>query len=65
MGDIIIFSTLLQEHISNIKAVFQRLIDNNMKIQLDKSEFLGKTVEFLGHIITPEDIKPNPRKFRS
>lgn len=65
MDDIIIFSTSLQEHISNLKLVFERLQDNNLKIQLDKSEFLKKNVEFLGHVITPEGIKPNPKKIET
>ena len=34
----------------------------NLKVQLDKSEFLHKEVEFLGHIITSSRIKPNPQK---
>lgn len=62
MDDIIIFSTSLPEHIENLRKVFQRLRDKNLKIQLDKSEFLQKNVKFLGHIITPEGIKPNPDK---
>lgn len=62
MDDIIIFSTSLQEHIKNLRQVFTRLEQFNLKIQLDKSEFLQKTVEFLGHVITPDGIKPNPNK---
>lgn len=65
MDDIIIFSTSLQEHLNSLKLVFQRLQDNNLKIQLDKSEFLQKTVEFLGHVVTPEGIKPNPKKIKT
>lgn len=65
MDDIIIFSTSLQEHISNLKQVFQRLSDAKLKIQLDKSEFLRQNVEFLGHIITPSGIKPNPKKIEA
>lgn len=36
-----------------------------MKVQLDKSEFLRKDVAFLGHIITPNGIKPNPSKIEA
>lgn len=62
MDDIIIFSTSLQEHITNIEKVFQRLRESNFKIQLDKSEFLKHETAYLGHIVTPEGIKPNPDK---
>lgn len=65
MDDIIIFSTSLQEHISNLKLVFSKLRDSNLKIQLDKSEFFKKNVEFLGHVITPGGIKPNPNKIKA
>lgn len=62
LDDIIIFATSLQEHISNLELVFERLRDSNFKIQLDKSEFLRKEIEFLGHIVSTEGIKPNPGK---
>lgn len=65
LDDIIIFSTSLQEHITHIKKVFQRLRETNFKIQLDKSEFLKKEVAYLGHIVTPFGVKPNPDKIRA
>lgn len=65
MDDIIVFSTSLQEHLVNLKTVFQKLRESNLKVQLDKSEFLRKEVAFLGHIITPDGIKPNPDKIKA
>nr|CAH7755991.1 unnamed protein product [Callosobruchus chinensis] len=65
LDDIIIFSTSLQEHITRLKEVFERLRQSNFKIQLDKSEFLKKEVAYLGHIVTPDGVKPNPDKIRA
>lgn len=65
MDDIIVFSTSLQEHISNLSLLFKTLRENHLKIQMDKSEFLRKEVEFLGHIVTPEGIKPNQKKINA
>lgn len=65
MDDIVIYSTSLQEHMVNLQTVFQRLRETNFKIQLDKSEFLKKEVQFLGHIITSDGVKPNPEKIRA
>ena len=65
MDDVIIFSTSLQEHISNLKQVFRKFKEHNLKIQLDKCEFLCKSVEFLGHVITTDGIKPNPKKIEA
>lgn len=65
MDDIIIFSTSLKEHIKDITMVLQTLREANLKIQCDKSEFLRKEVEFLGHVVTTEGVKPNPRKIEA
>lgn len=65
LDDIIIFSTSLQEHIEKLKKVFERLRQAKFKIQLDKSEFLRKEVQYLGHIVTKDGIKPNPEKIRA
>lgn len=62
MDDIIIFSTSLQSHLVDIAKVLQTLKEANLKIQCDKSDFLRKEVEFLGHVVTTEGVRPNPRK---
>lgn len=64
MDDIIVFSTSLTEHIDNLAKIFRTLEEHNLKIQLDKSEFLQKEVAFLGHIVTSEGVKPNPDKIQ-
>lgn len=56
MDDVVIFSKSLTEHIDHIRKIFQKFRHYNLKIHLDKSEFLCKDVAFLGHIITPEGI---------
>ncbi|XP_063834919.1 uncharacterized protein LOC135084105 [Ostrinia nubilalis] len=45
------------------KAVFQKL--RNFKLQPDKCEFLRKEVGYLGHIITENGLKPDPKKTKS
>lgn len=62
MDDVTIFSTSLQEHVQNLKLVFNKFREAKLKIQLDKSEFLRKEVEFLGHVVTTDGVKPNPKK---
>lgn len=45
-----------------MRIIFQILEKANLKIQLDKTEFLKQETEFLGHIVTKEGLKPNPKK---
>lgn len=65
MDDIIVFSTSLQEHIDNLRKILSTLERFDLKLQLDKCEFLCKEVAFLGHVVTPEGVKPNPSKIEA
>lgn len=62
LDDIIIYSNSLDEHIMKLRTIFDRLRQTNLKIQLDKSEFLRKEVLYLGHTITKDGLKPNNDK---
>lgn len=37
----------------------------NLKLQIDKCNFLKKETEYLGHILTSEGVKPNPDKIKN
>lgn len=65
MDDIIIYSVSLQEHVNLLNVVFDRLRKANLQIQADKSEFLKREAEFLGHVVTPDGIKPNVKKIEA
>lgn len=62
LDDVIVFSASLDEHILKLRTIFDRLRMTNLKLQLDKSEFLRKEVMYLGHTITKDGLKPNDDK---
>lgn len=62
INDVIVFGKDLEEHLTNLNTVLKLLNEANLKIQLDKSEFLHSEIEFLGYIITSQGIKPNQKK---
>ena len=64
LDDILIFSTSLTEHIKAIGDIFEVLERKNLKIQIDKCNFLKKETEFLGHVLTKDGMKPNPNKIK-
>jgi len=45
-----------------LTKVLQRLRKHNLKLQIDKCEFLRKEVTYLGHIISENGILPDPSK---
>lgn len=62
LDDILVFSTSIEEHMESLNKVFKCLQNANLRIQPDKCLFLSRETEFLGHIITPEGIRTNPKK---
>ena len=64
IDDIIIFSKSVDEHLDHLEEVFRRLRDANVKLNPKKCSFVKQRVEYLGHVVTPEGISPNPDKVR-
>lgn len=62
MDDIISYNSTLEEHINNLKQVLTRLRRFNLKLKIEKSLFLRKEVQYLGHIINEHGTKVNPKK---
>lgn len=60
--DIVIYGSSFSDHNAKLKEVFQRLRENNLKIQPTKCKFLCKEVTYLGHVISETEIKPDPQK---
>ena len=64
IDDIIIFSKSVEEHLSHLEEVFRRLREANVKLNPKKCNFVTQKVEYLGHVVTPDGISPNPDKVR-
>jgi len=62
LDDIVIYGSSLQEHNKRLTEVLQRLRKHNLKLQVEKCEFLRKEVTYLGHIISEDGILPDPAK---
>src|SRR5690625_2986771 len=45
--------------------VMQILTDENLTIKLSKCEFFPESIEFLGHIIGQQGMRPHPRKIEA
>ena len=62
IDDIIIFSKSIDEHLTHLEEVFRRLREANVKLNPKTSSFVKQRIEYLGHVVTPEDIFPDPSK---
>ena len=56
LDDIIIFSKTLQEHLSHICMVFEKLKSANLSMKKSKCSFFSKEIQYLGHILSTTGI---------
>ena len=64
IDDILVTGSSRAEHEANLRHVFQRLQQYGLRVNLEKCKFFQKTVEFLGHHISPEGIQPTEERVR-
>ncbi|UYV63691.1 hypothetical protein LAZ67_2005321, partial [Cordylochernes scorpioides] len=63
--DILVYTKTWQEHIELLSKVFDKLRQYNMKLKLSKCIFGRTEVKYLGHIISHNQLKPDPGKVKS
>ena len=61
IDDILVFSRTLEDHLEHLRQVIQRIQAAGMKLKPSKCRFIRQEVEYLGHVITPQGLKTNPR----
>jgi hypothetical protein len=64
LDDILIFSKTEEEYKEYIKKILRKLIDENLKIKIEKTEFYAKEVDFLDFIISREGVKMDEKKYK-
>lgn len=62
LDDILVFSNTKSQHLEYLQILFQRLNDYGLTINLKKSVFCVESVEFLGHRVTAEGLKPTSQR---
>nr|XP_034174769.1 uncharacterized protein LOC117601733 [Osmia lignaria] len=62
IDDIVIYASSIEEHETKFNRLMARLREANLYLQPEKCELLKKEVAYLGHIITEDGVKPDPKK---
>ena len=58
IDDILVTGRTREEHSKNLRAVLQRIKEHGLRLKKSKCQFFTKELEFLGHSITSEGVKP-------
>ena len=67
LDDILILSdqdNTYEQHLNKISQVLERLKNKGFAVNLRKSFFLKKEIEYLGYLLTPKGLQPQPKKWR-
>jgi hypothetical protein len=66
MDDLLIIKRgILDEHLQKMKTVLTRLHDAGLKVNAPESLFCAHEIEYLGCILTKEEIKPQSKKVQA
>jgi hypothetical protein len=65
IDDLLVHSASHEEHIVTLSQVLQRLVQHNIKINLQKCVFGSKEVSYLGFCLTEEGIIPGTDKLKA
>ena len=65
IDDVICYSDTFSDHLQIIRALFDRLTDAKLTVNLAKSEFCHATLTFLGHVVGQGQVKPIDAKVKA
>jgi len=62
LADIIVYSSMVEEHLSRLRKLFDRMRTANLKLKPSKCNLLQAEVHFLGHVVSGEGVSTDPGK---
>lgn len=65
IDDIIVVGRSIEHHLKNLRAIFQKCRDRNLKLNPEKCVFFKPEVTYLGHICSEQGILPDSQKLRA
>ena len=64
LDDIIIYGASIEECMTNMRTVFERIRLAGLKLKPSKCQLFARETTFLGHVISADGVKTEPRKVR-
>lgn len=65
MDDILVWGENKEQHNKRLKTLLDRVRSINLKLNKDKSKIGLTEIQYIGHILTADGLKPDPSKIRA
>ncbi|XP_072171900.1 uncharacterized protein [Diadema setosum] len=65
IDDVVVYSDTWESHIRQLRALFDKLSEANLVINLQKSEFTKAQVTYLGHVVGQGHVSPREAKIEA
>ncbi|XP_048084297.1 uncharacterized protein LOC125284405 [Alosa alosa] len=62
LDDIILYSPDFSSHVGHLEQVFAKLHEHGLKLQPAKCRLFQRSVQYLGHVVTPGGVATDPEK---
>jgi hypothetical protein len=62
MDDVIIFSKSAEQHMKDLRKVFERMKSAGLRFKIEKCKFFRKELKFLGFVVSKQGIRLDPSK---
>ena len=62
LDDIIVISTTIEEGISRLRDVFERIRQAKLKLKAEKCDLFKEEITYLGHVISAKGVRTDPKK---
>jgi hypothetical protein len=62
VNDVIIFGKTYEDHLDNLRLVFDMIRQYNMKLALEKCLFFTRKGKYVGHVVSEAGVEVDPAK---
>ena len=59
LDDVIVYSQTEEEHLTRLRAVFERFLENGLKLKPSKCHFFRTEISYLGHKVSAAGMEPS------
>lgn len=62
LDDVVVFSQTFEQHLQRLRSVFAAIRTAGLSLKPEKCHFGYNELKFLGHLVSPDGIRPDPDK---